>query len=46
MSNYFTTKEWQNNWAFYENEEAYSSHHAYMYDEDAKLKSGDKQLWP
>ena len=36
ISSYFTATEWQNNWAFYEKEEAQSCGHAY--DEDTKLK--------
>ena len=43
VSSYFTTTEWQNNWPFCEKDEAHSSH---AYDEDTKLKSGDKQLRP
>ena len=34
----------QNNWPFYEKEEALYSGHAF--DEDTKLKSEDKHVWP
>ena len=41
VPSYFTTTEWQNNWPFYEKEEAYSSHVMLLH----MMKFGDKQLW-
>ena len=46
LLNYFITTEVHNNWPFSEKEEAYCTDCSHAYDEDTKLKSGDKQLRP